>query len=97
MQRMRKKEKNYTENWAKKASEGDVCAQITMNAVYAVVLFNRWHLYEGSSNISSRAAHTTYYYMRIDLCLMMIPLVIKMVIQNMKPTSNVKKEHNQDK
>ena len=70
-----------------------MCAQITMNAVYAVVLYNRWHLYEGTSNISSRAAHTTYYYMRIDLCLMMMmTLVMKTIMQNIKPTSNVKKQ-----
>ena len=94
---MRKRKISLKTEQKRQRRRGDVCAQITMNAVYAVVLFNRWHLYEGSSNISSRATHTTYYYMRIDLCLMMIPLVIKMVIQNMKPTSNVKKEHNQDK
>ena len=45
--------------------EGGICAQITMNAVYAVVLFNWWQVYEGGSNISSRATLTTY--IRIDL------------------------------
>ena len=54
--------------------EGGICAQITMNAVYAVVLFNWWQVYEGSSNISSRATHTTY--IRIDLRLMMISFVM---------------------
>ena len=55
--------------------EGGICAQITMNAVYAVVLFNWWQVYEGSSNISSRATLTTY--IRIDLRLISFVMLVK--------------------